>query len=458
MNVIRNSSLEVMEFLGGSQKKVKNFKYRFNKFLIKTEYEDEFVWYNVFTGAIVSIKDYEAENVFTDDFCNYADFLIQNYFLVPENFDEEELLIEYRKRKVVPITANCLTRLSSFTILTTTRCNARCFYCYQLHDKHKEHMTIETAHKVAKYIIDSTFEGQDIFIGWFGGEPLYNPKVIDIITTKVVSANRNINSSIITNGYLLDEKTCKKAVQDWRIRNVQVTLDGTEEIYNKAKNFIYKDTNAFKKVIENIHFMLKYNLFVSIRINVDCHNIDNLKELITFLSEEFKNQPNLSVYVHELFNDTKTPEHSKQVFENMMKINTLITECNFRIQGANVPDTIKSIHCMVDDDRSVVIMPNGQLGVCEHYENEHFVGHIDNPTDINKEEVKAWREMSEFEEICNDCPYKPACLKCKLCPDHKICDIYEKEYQLHRTKEDLKIIYKNYLSSENNHKKCECTN
>ena len=113
---------------------------------------------------------------------------------------------------------------------------------------------------------------------------------------------------------------------------------------------------------------------------------------------------------------------------------------------------------MVDDDNSVVIMPNGQLGVCEHYENEHFVGHIDNPTDINKEEVKAWREMSEFEEICNDCPYKPACLKCKLCPDHKICDIYEKEYQLHRTKEDLKIIYKNYLNSENNHKKCECTN
>lgn len=458
MNVIRNSSLEVMEFLGGSQKKVKGFKYRFNKFIIKTECEDEFIWYNVFTGSIVSIRDYEVDNIFTEDYCNYADYLIQNYFLVPENFDEESLLTEYRKRKTVPITANCLTRLNNFTILTTTKCNARCFYCYQLHGKHKEHMTVETAHKVTKYIIDSTFEGQQVFLGWFGGEPLYNPKVIDIITTKVESANREVRSSIITNGYLMDEKTCKKAVQDWRIRNVQVTLDGTEEIYNKAKNFIYKDTNAFKKVIENIHFMLKYNLFVSIRINVDSHNIDSLKELIIFLSEEFKDQPNLSVYVHELFNDTKTLEHSKQVFENMMKINTLITECNFRTQGANVPDTIKSIHCMVDDDRSVVIMPNGQLGVCEHYENEHFVGHIDNPTDINKEEVKAWREMSEFEEICNDCPYKPACLKCKLCPDHKICDIYEKEYQLHRTKEDLKIIYKNYLNSESNHKKCECTN
>lgn len=457
MNVIRNSNKEIMEFLGGSQKKVKSFKYRFNKFLIKTEYEDEFIWYNVFTGSIVSIKDYEADNVFTNDFCNYADFLVQNYFLVPENFDEEYLLTEYRKRKVIPITANCLTRLRHFTILTTTKCNARCFYCYQLHGKHKEHMTAETANKVARYIIDSTFEGQDVFIGWFGGEPLYNPKVIDIITTKVASANRTVNSSIITNGYLFDEKICKKAVKDWGIRNVQVTLDGTEEIYNKAKNFIYKDTNAFKTVISNIHNMLKYDLNVSIRINVDRHNVDNLKDLVTFLSEEFKDESRLSVYVHELFDDNKTPEHSKQVFENMMEINSLITKSNFRVQGANVPYSIKTVHCMVDDDSSVVIMPNGSLGVCEHYENDHYVGHIDNPTDINIDEIKAWKEMSEFEEICNDCPYKPACLKCKLCPDHKICDIYEKEYQLHRTKEDLKIIYKDYLKMQTEQpKKCEC--
>ena len=150
MNVIRKSSDEVMNFLGGSQKKVKGFKYRFNKFIIKTEYEDgEFIWYNTFTGSIVSIKDYEADNVFTDDFCQYVDFLVQNYFLVPENFDEEELLVEYRKRKTVPITANALTRLKSFTILTTTRCNARCFYCYQMHDKGKQHMPEETANKFA---------------------------------------------------------------------------------------------------------------------------------------------------------------------------------------------------------------------------------------------------------------------------------------------------------------------
>lgn len=456
MNVVRNSNKEVMRFLGGSQKKVKGFKYRFNKFIIKTEYEDEFIWYNAFTGSIVAIKDYEADNIFTEDYCNYADYLIQNYFLVPEQFDEESLLDEYRTKKTIPITANSLTRLNNFTILTTTKCNARCFYCYQLHGKHKEHMTEETAHKVARYIIDTTFEGQEVFIGWFGGEPLYNSKVIDIITTKVISSNREIRSSIITNGYLFDEKICKKASKDWRIHNVQVTLDGTEEIYNKTKNFIYKDTNAFKKIIENIHLMLKYKLSVSIRVNVDYHNLENLKELIQYIAEEFKGENRPTVYVHELFNDERTLEHSQKIFENMMEINSIITNYNLRPRGANVPDTIKSIHCMVDDDRSAVIMPNGRLGVCEHYENDHFIGHIDNPTDIDIKELKSWREMSEFEEICKDCPYKPACLKCKLCPDHKICDLPEKEYILHRTKEDLKLIYSDYLKKENEPKKCQC--
>ena len=456
MNVVRNSNKEVINFLGGFQKKVKGFKYRFNKFIIKTEYEDEFIWYNVFTGSIISIKNYEVDNIFTEDFCTYADYLIQNYFLVPENFEEDELLKEFRKRKTVPITANSLTKLNNFTILTTTKCNARCFYCYQLHGKKKEHMTEETARKVAKYIVDSTLENQQVFLGWFGGEPLYNPKVIDIITTIVSSSNRNVRSSIITNGYLFDEKMCKKAVKDWGLMNVQVTLDGTEDIYNKTKNFIYKNTNAFKTVINNIHSMLEYGLTVSIRMNIDKHNLDNLKDLVEFLAKEFKDEKGFSVYVHELFDDSKTPEHSKQVFENMEELNVLITKYNLRSQGANVPDTIKTIHCMVDDNKSVVIMPNGQLGVCEHYENEHFVGHINNPYNIDKEELKLWREMSEFQDICEDCPYKPACLKCKLCPDYKICDIYEKEYVLHRTKEDLKKIYKDYLDKQQQPKQCDC--
>ena len=71
---------------------MKDFKYRFNKFIIKTDRNnnDESVWYNSLTGAIVSIKDYEEDNIFTDRPCDYANYLLANYFLVPEDFNEDE--------------------------------------------------------------------------------------------------------------------------------------------------------------------------------------------------------------------------------------------------------------------------------------------------------------------------------------------------------------------------------
>jgi radical SAM protein with 4Fe4S-binding SPASM domain len=448
MNVVRDSNGRVIEFLGGPQKKVKGFKYRFNKFVVKTDYsEDEFIWYNTFTGALVSIKDYEINNIWDEDEkCSYVDFLIRNYFLVPEQFDEESIMYAYRKRHVVPIDANYLTRLNHFTIMTTTKCNARCFYCYQMHSKHKRHMTEETAHEVAKYIIDTTQEGQLVTLGWFGGEPLFNHKVMDIITTKVASSGRQVSSSIITNGYLFDEKLCKKAVRDWSITNAQITLDGTEDVYNKAKNFIYKDGRSpFKVVIENIHTMLKNGISVSVRMNVDLHNVDNLTELIKFLAEEFKNEPDFSAYIHELFDDTRTIEHDEQLFANMQKVDDLLVESNLRTPGYNIPDDIKCIHCMVDDGRSVVITPDGKIGLCEHYENEHYISNLETPYDIDFAEVDAWREMSEYTEICSDCPIRPTCLKCKLCPDHKICSAPEKEYVLNKLYGDMRVFYDNWV-------------
>lgn len=437
---------------------MKDFKYRFNKFIVKTDRNnnDESVWYNSLTGAIVSIKDYEEDNIFTDRPCDYANYLLANYFLVPEDFNEDELIQAYRDRHKVMHTRNYLNHVKSFTIMTTTKCNARCFYCYQLHNKGKQHMTLETAEKVVDYMLEVTNDGDEIFIGWFGGEPLYNYKVMDMITTRVASANRIINSSIITNGYLFDEHLCNKAIRDWRIHNVQVTLDGTEEVYNEAKNFIYKDSNAFKVVINNIHSMLRAGLRVSVRMNVGMHNIENLKELINYLAEEFKGASNFSAYVHELFDDNRTEEVDKATFEGMMELKKMLTDKGLFLEAYELPPGIKVQHCMVDDGGSVIITPDGRLGLCEHYENEHFIGNIEEPTNIDMKEVETWKEMSEYTEICEDCPYKPACLKCKLCPDHKICSPAEKEYNLYNIRKSLIAKYNNWEKDQCKGNSCKC--
>lgn len=465
MNVIRFSAPEVLEFLGGPQLKIAGRKYRFNKFILKSDYNDiEQVWLNSFTGSIVSIKYVEIDNMFMNCYLDYVDYLIQNYYLVPEDFDEESLMEEYRNHKYIPITVNSLDRLRSYTILTTTQCNARCFYCYQNIDHNKLHMTEETARDVVKYIANTSWQNETIFLGWFGGEPLYNAKVIDIITYGVIATGRSVRSSMISNGYLMNKELAIKAFNEWHVSNIQITLDGTKDVYNKIKRYIYKDDpNPFGTVIQNIHYMLDVGMSVSIRLNCGTHNGEDLCNLVRYLGEEFPNYPNLSVYAHELFDEQnkRTDEQNKKIFENMMIVEDLISNYNFRVDGGDIPGSIKTIHCMVDSGDAVIISPGGELGLCEHYQNSKFYGNINDLNHKDLDVLRNWRVKSQYTEICKDCPIKPACLKLADCPDKNICNIYEKEYHLKRDRENLKYIYDKWQEEQkknldNPEKSCSC--
>lgn len=66
--------------------------------------------------------------------------------------------------------------ITSYTIFTTTDCNARCFYCYEM-GRSRIPMSAETAHKAAAYIA-AHCGGEKVHLHWFGGEPLFNKQVI----------------------------------------------------------------------------------------------------------------------------------------------------------------------------------------------------------------------------------------------------------------------------------------
>ena len=138
------------------------------------------------------IKPVELMNIETEDPCDYVDFLINHWFLVPIKYDEEAILSIIKERECTIITDTYLDHPEHFTILTTSACNARCFYCYELGLKNKTHMSLETAEKVAKYIIKHAPKDRSVTLDWFGGEPLFNHKMISIISSRVRSAGFDI--------------------------------------------------------------------------------------------------------------------------------------------------------------------------------------------------------------------------------------------------------------------------
>jgi len=416
-----------------------------NKYLTTQECEEGTIIYNAFTCSCVMIRPFEYMNIFTDDVCDYAEFLVNNYFIVPEEYNEESLVDILRDRQSILITATYLDNPEHFTILTTSKCNARCFYCYELNLKNKAHMTIETAEKVAKYIMTYAPKYKPVSIEWFGGEPLFNKDVIDIISSRLASANIDFKSHMVSNGYLFDDKLVKIAANDWRVSNIQITIDGTEEVYNKTKNYIYKDTNAFQRVIQNIHKLLEVKIPVSVRMNCDTHNFEDLEKLIEYLSEEFKESQGFSMYVWPIFEEgfTRTPEEKEKLYSVISKLEKLIVEKGYRITFG-IKDSINSVHCMADGGNGVVIFPKGELGVCEHYLDKNFIGHIDNPLDKNWEVIKEWRNYTSKEESCKQCPIYPQCLKLKNCPDENVCDQYQKDFNIGHIKLAIKQMWLDY--------------
>lgn len=449
MEIVKLANQDSIIRLGGEQQRTKGKKYRLNKFCLQTEVEEGTLIYNGLSGALVMIKPVELMNIFTEDPCDYVDFLIANWFLVPENYNEDEILDIIKNNKKIPLTDTYLDHPSSFTIFTTTTCNARCFYCYELKTKGKTPMSMETAEKVAKYIVNCAPKNQEVVLDWFGGEPLFNKDVITLITSRVRSAGFNVRGTMVSNGYLFDDKLIKTAKKDWSLSNVQITLDGTEEVYNKTKNYIYKDCESpFKRIIENIHKLSENDINVSIRMNCDKHNYEDLLKLVDYLGEEFKNNKNISLYVWQIFEEgfTRNEEDKKALCESLTKIEQAIYDKGYDV-GHGLNSEINANHCMADRGNAVCIYPNGEIGVCEHYLDSKFVSTVEDPNNKNWEVLRNWRHYIPHTEICSDCPLKPLCLKLEGCTDENICDQYFKEYQLKHYKICLETEWSNYKNN-----------
>lgn len=401
-----------------------------------------YLLYNTLTKCVVFLEKDEKNND------NITDFLTKNWFLVPKDFDDKKFADQIRK--LAKLFEKSQLGISDYTILTTMECNARCFYCYEK-SRAKMPMADSTIDKVANYILRTHSESK-IRLNWFGGEPLYNVSVIDIICGKLIDHNVVFSSSIVSNGYLFDDEIIKRAKYIWNLKNVQITLDGTEHVYNRSKSFIYKGINAYQRVLDNIGKLINNEIRVQIRLNVSCKNADNLVLLLDELKCQFGDNKYLIVYSHPLFekNDSNFIMPfvyiRKELFDKLRIIRNKISDLGFGYNN-NVQDNIKMRSCMADNPNSVLILPDGRLGKCEHYSDNHFVGNIDDGI-CDIDEVNNFKVKMDDIEACKTCPNYLDCYKLKLCETDNYCYPELQTYKI----EDIKIrmlnTYNSYLMKQ----------
>ena len=469
MEIIKKSKKLIEKIL--PKNVIKNdAKVRFNKFVTSIDVENNSkLVFNGLTGELILLDN----NYDVDD----KDYLIDHYYVVNDELDDCKLVRDLRE--ILNIVGQTRTKgINAYTILTTTDCNARCFYCYEKGCE-KHDMSIECANNVVDYILRHSYEdnneenvyaddGNDnlsnatkknkIKLAWFGGEPLFNNKVIDVICNRLRENNREYYSSMISNGFLFDEELINKASDLWHLKNIQITLDGTKDIYNKTKAYINTTEDGFDRVINNIRLLMNKGIRVSIRLNMNNDNYEDLYRLVDYLYNKFGVNDNYSVYSHLLFQDECkiNSDYLRELYDKHLKLQEYIN--SFGILGNGLNSGVRSNWCMADSLNSVVILPDGRLHSCEHFVNNEIWGSIYN--DDNKRSVcyhndekittplQYWEERIEDIEECKDCFNYPNCIRLKHCPDHfENCSIEKRNEYKTRLEWAILKAYKKHKDS-----------
>lgn len=410
----------------------KHTVYRPMKYLLTAETEDGLLLYNIVTSEMVLLDDCERKVFDSLPTVHTAemDELIARHYIVQEELDESKSVNELRNliKKLEPS-----KRVTGFTILPTTECNARCYYCFQSDHKHctiNENMVPD----IVNYI-DEKCKSEPIDIGWFGGEPLVAHKRISQICTGLRQKEIKFKSTMVSNGYLFDDDLIHTAKNEWNLVNVQITLDGTEEIYNSTKAYINPKDNPYKRVLGNIGKLLDNDIGVNIRFNVTNENATDLISLIDELLDRFGGKSNFSVYSHAVYEGvgfeplTYSDSIHEKVDAQTIALDAILREKQLLGSFSRLPQ-LEILQCMADNDSTRLIYPDGTIGKCENKPSSDCIGDI--YCDILNEEMnERYKATTQFEN-CRSCWLFPSCINLRVCPETGQCSIEKLEWKRDR--------------------------
>ncbi|MGI6107214.1 MAG: radical SAM protein [Lachnospiraceae bacterium] len=394
--------------------------YRWIRYSVTESVPEGTLCYNVLTKEMVLLTDEDSKSGNTGNTVRTEDirpgdltgdafrYLAEHWFLVPDGCAEKELIEPLRG--TAKLFGERSGRLSGYTILPTMECNARCYYCYEK-GMEQPRMTEETALEIVEYIRRTA--SKKFSLRWFGGEPLCNAEMIDLITGKL--SDREFTSSMVSNGYLFDEEMADRAVSQWHLKDIQITLDGTENTYNRVKHYQAAEGSAgespFRRVIRNIHLLLQRGVRVTIRLNLGRKNGEDLASLIHFLGREYAGQENLKVYAALLFEFNTVPDLRTQ----LNGLNEAIEKSGLR-KPDGYPGSFRRVryhYCMADTRGSIMINPVGILGRCEHFCAEDCGNVRDGIT--GQALYDSWYEEDGETPVCGECPILPDCIRLTRC-------------------------------------------
>lgn len=437
--IIKEASFAILNICG-EQNFEPYYEYRISDFVITFEIDEGYLFHSCMTGELIFVTNIQYARL----------YLIKHWFFVRVGIDEKAFVSQIRKLMRC-LKNNQKPGYKKIEIITTTSCNANCYYCYERHFKTMS-MTIETAQKVIDFILNHRYNNK-IHIKWYGGEPLMNIPIIDTISMGLVNTGIDLRSSMISNGYLFNKDIANKAKNIWNLFNVRITLDGTESVYNAIKRYNEKSINSFQKVIANIDALINNNISVTIRFNIEEYNIDDITLLIDYLCNKYHGNRLIDFMLRPLNNTItnhfieSTGKKRDDVLDRISSLQNNIYDAGFDINCGKLSGMTLGT-CLADSGRYIMIKPNGELAYCSIDFDKQAFGNV-----FNKKQDIEFPNLEDYpiekQQICDHCQMFPLCFPSKLCPSciKPICDETQKAYNLADRKLIMKKMYRSYIKN-----------
>ncbi|MCL1852729.1 MAG: radical SAM protein [Peptococcaceae bacterium] len=407
-----------------------------------------------FINLYERIEDINEDDL-TEEEAELVSDMMVGWYIVPDVVDEMNMI------KLRNYAGKYSVESLSLVIAPTVDCNFGCQYCFE-HPK-AGYLSREVQDKLVDMVKENAERKREIDITWYGGEPLLAKDIIYDLSERFIEICEqyevHYSGMMITNGYLLTDEDLGR-LEQCRIGEVQITIDGTEETHN-SRRFLKDNPSegTFAKIIENVQKLYSRGIEVTIRINIDRTNLEETKNLILYLKG--LGIPEAAVIFGHVSQSTEFNKGIEDTCLTMAEYANASLELQgflhaHGFSGSEFPHypAVKKNYCGADSINTFVIDPKGYIYKCwnEVGDVKDSVGNILwDKSEYTAEMVSrnaAYMTWSPFEnEGCMACKMLPICMG--GCPyigvvhGHKRCERWK--FGLEDT---IKKMYKQRIEAD----------
>lgn len=376
--------------------------------------------HNKRTGALLAIRlpeeevrriithatDQEADRLPLDSHTEVVSSLVKYGFLVEKDYNE---LSEIR-RAVEAARSAPILRL---TIVPTRLCNFRCTYCWESHQGPRMGATV--VQSIIKFVEKQIDRYKLVDVTWFGGEPLLEWGAITEISERLMDIcndkGSSYTSSLITNGYLLDDAVVSN-LRRLGVDCIVTSIDGPAHIHN-VRRALADGRPTLERIMENLRRLSKTDCHITVQVNCDSTTVEHVPQVLDTL-EAVKRR--ITVHFRWLFpSDAKRwscATRNADADNELLLLNKLAVSRGFDIRNPMVFP--RWVYCNTDYKDHWLIDPVGSIFKCNvEFELNNPVGKLkeDGELDLDEQLWSRWLAKDPFNRhACKECTSLPICL------------------------------------------------